>query len=1112
MALEYDLTFAGVPFVIDVAKVVRLPAYGQGEEDEVPGTPKSQLPPRKHQPLEDLVDENDRLLPFQYLNEFKRPNRNPGRNLGAIAHVDDIGPFPNNEIRIGDWYYPTTASRWSVFRGLALSSMVKEMLLQTKGRLPKTFKMLSNPCSPDNPANNQTQYTLSTQMRMLPPRPIGEHGGTFNGLYLVTLVDERYYWQNEPVSLRVTKGTTWESLLTQLATLLDVTITYSAISAAYGQPEPDSQLWTNAESAPLLLDAIAYNIGRVVVRLLSGAYELMTPVESRVRVLSNRGSVNGVVRTAGGDMFVSGNRLPVGDLFYSKNAIVPDSIRVTFPKYVRGDDPIPHFVNSRYANQRPSCWYEESYGDVHSINIKIQSGGAFASGLSGTINDYSLHTTAKAIYETEAAATGDPVNQSGLQSLALQLAQDYYGSQTAAALDEVYPGTFNWTPEGIHDIIWTYSARARQGVTRVLRAEWNQTIREFQHSAVALAGYTNVVKGVGGPSVPQTWRDSWGSDYSANTTLSLALGITGATATFSANDHFPTQNRWKAQCEDEIMLMEGTSGGVAVGIVFRGIDGTIAAAHAAGSTINQVDPNAVYGVNSVVSEKMQWIFPGVHSSGGVQEAVVIPQTQSVYVFSASGANIGGTMYYSGQVQSYNPTVPGFTGLELVWVAERNDDGLLSGKRYDGQFAGFSKSGQTSPIYLINTAGSGLGGGGGAVLSGTLQWFHFVACGMSGLNCSGWIFSHHINSGQIIKGHIASGAVCSGKIGSGSVNLVNLASGVLINRLLDGDRHVDTFSGFPERGQIIVGNSGSTWQKFPVGNSGQTLILNPDQLQGVVWGDPPVTSGVNPHTILFPDIHTDTVSGVPTRGALIVGNSGGKWEKLDRGSENTLPISRSGNLQGMVWDKVASGNIDQTFFNSIGTRDLYFYRFKGTNRHSGGRWYADGLLSIVDHGGTTISSGEILVQPFLAGQGGVADRMAINVAGISDSGARVHFGIYDNKADNDLYPNTLLAGSEVTTYVSGNQTKGTIAATLAPGGLYWLAVQTDRDVGGVLDSSPTPLMQTIFGLDDTLQYDTTAVGYRASGTAFETLPSPFTSGLPPWKVASYIYPIIFMRYA
>lgn len=689
---SYEASFAGVPFLVDTAAVVRLPTQTPSSENlEV-------LPPRKQQPLADLVDELNRLISFKWLTDFG-PSRPPGRNLDALARELPTSPWPNSTVPIGNFFYPNAASRWSVYRGLVTSSMAKAMLAATGGTQAKPFVLKAVPVLPG--VMDASQYKLETDLYMLPPRPLAEHGNQFDGLYLITLVDERYYWQNTPITLRIDNSTTWNSLIAQLADSLNVTIRPPLVDTAYSKPEADSQLWVNAENAPALLDAIALSVGRVVVRSFDGSYDLFSPTDSAALVESSRGNAGKVIRYAGGDMFTSGTKLKAGNLTKAKNAVVPSAITVTFPKYVIGDDPVPHFVNPRYANQRPSAWFEDSYGDVYGVNVPIQSGGPLVSGLSGT-STTTIHSTAKALCSGEAqAASGvNPINRSGLTSLAMQVAEDYYNGQIIAALDEVYPGTFAWTPEGIHDVVWVFSERVHQASTRIMRAEWNTVPSEMQHTAHALSGYSTTVKGVGGPSVAQTIRDS--TSGTIVTTVS-SFNSTDTTLTISSPDYLPTQNRWKGQVGNEIILFEGTSGGTSLKVVNRGIDGTLAINHPAGGTILLVQPDTTYGVNLVTHEKGQFVFPADWTSGGIQGVHVVPQTQTVRVLCNTPATLNGAYFYSGAVNLYDAQQTSgseYQKQENVWISERNANPVTSGRYYDGQLVGFSAL-PARPIYAVN---------------------------------------------------------------------------------------------------------------------------------------------------------------------------------------------------------------------------------------------------------------------------------------------------------------------------------------------------------------------------------------------------------------------------
>jgi len=703
--LIYQLTYAGIPFVTDQARVIRMGF----EKEHIGGDEGHQIAPKKYQPMADLIDELNRLIPFHYLQDFAIAPSYLGKNLGAIAVQGLIGPQPDPSVRINDWYYPVGASRWSVFRGLVTSSMAKAMVAAAGGQevsgttrsTPLPLHMQNQPISPAT----GKPYIVSTNMYMLPPRPLAELGGKFDGFYLITLVDERYWWQYGSVTIHPTTTTQWSDLINQIGNVLNVNISFNVLSA-YGQPSSDSQFWCNQESASSLLDAVAYNLGCSVVRGLNGDYKLMPPLTSKGIVDSNRGDASKVVRTAGGDIFSSGTLLPVGNLTNSKNFVLPSSVVVTFPQYIIGNDPVPHFVNQRYQNQRPTTWYEDSYGGTYAVNVPITSGLIYSGNipvLGGVSGDYShsIHTTAKAAYLTEIDLSGQPINQSGLTNLAMQIAQDFYNGQVASALDEVYPGTIAWVPEGIHDIIWTYSDRSRQACTRVMKSQWNEIIKEMQHEFPLpyMSGGSGTLNppGVGGKSVSQTIRDGGvSSGFIVQNYLRNNLNSGDYVAFLFSASEFPTQNRWKGFIDNEVILFEGTSGGNNVGVVFRAIDGTTQQNHPPGAQIT-VLPNATYGVNLTTYEKMQWAMPSEMTSGGIQGVNIIPQIQTVQCLANDGTISGSMLWiYSGQVVNFSNGV--YNSLELVWIAERNNVPITSGKFYNGQFAGWFSY---APIYLMD---------------------------------------------------------------------------------------------------------------------------------------------------------------------------------------------------------------------------------------------------------------------------------------------------------------------------------------------------------------------------------------------------------------------------
>lgn len=690
---QYGLTYAGVPFLGDNGWTLAPDADGAQSPDSSAAT------------------ELDRRMRPELLRDFSLPSYRQKSELDLQAPGD---PDPSPNLQIGDWYYPCNAGRWSVFRGLMTSTMYKTALAATGGTQAATFTMKAAPVSPDNPNGVAGPYTLSTSMFMLPGRPLAEHGGGYDGVYLITLVDERYYWRGTPVSLTVRAWSTWDDLISDLGAALGVSVAYSTIEAVYGRPEPDSQLWCRSAPAPLLLDAVAANLGRVVVRRLDGSVRLLTYSESAAVASANRGPAKTVVRFAGGEIFSSGNVVKAGNLTPARNAVVPERVLVSFPKYVVGNDPVPHFLNARYQNPRPSAWVEDSYGSAHEVEVPA------VSGLTGT-GDYTIRSTAKALISGEADVS--PFNLSGLEALAGRIAVDYYDSLALSALDEVYPGTFDWTAEGIHDVVWTYSAARQLATTRVMRRAWTDGVLDSQHATPPMSGQAVNPIGVGGRSVAQTWRDSY-NDVVAATVLGSGPGPIQASDSYFILDTaggFPTQTRWRARLENEIVLMEGTSGGVLrslsgdyrVNVAFRGIDGTAAYAHGSGATLRQAVPNTTYGVNLVTMDKMTFCHPMGWTSGGVQEVKMVAQTQTVTATGGSGGGVqqGAVYLFPAVVNPYQAGDGQFTTQEAAYIVERASGIVFSGRRYDGQFVGYSYTSTPAPVYAVNGViySSGLSG-------------------------------------------------------------------------------------------------------------------------------------------------------------------------------------------------------------------------------------------------------------------------------------------------------------------------------------------------------------------------------------------------------------------
>ena len=99
---------------------------------------------------------------------------------------------------------------------------------------------------------------ITTQMRVLEMRVLAQTGGSLDGFYLLTLVDERFDgWRQSAGEIQCPELASWSTLIDTLTTALGIDLSVPTISSVFGTPEPDSDLWTNEAPAGFLLDAVA---------------------------------------------------------------------------------------------------------------------------------------------------------------------------------------------------------------------------------------------------------------------------------------------------------------------------------------------------------------------------------------------------------------------------------------------------------------------------------------------------------------------------------------------------------------------------------------------------------------------------------------------------------------------------------------------------------------------------------------------------------------------------------------------------------------------------------------------------------------------------------------
>jgi len=270
------------------------------------------------------------------------PQVRPFGGLTAVpwTHYQVAYPDTFPSMEPGKLWWPTGAGRFGVYYGIADTRTVEAWRDATAGtgggdatNIGKKFYMS------DRADSGRPLDYMECTMYMLPPRPL-----TFSfapePTYLVTLVDDRYYWwdvasddlSKEPI-------TTWEELFEYFRDKLgydETDWTFEKPAAEYYKP---GDLLARAANVPLpvLIDAAAWSIGcRVVLDFDIPGLAGGVTIQSVEKAKANRNASLGLQRVLSGGMY---KMQPVFTAGYRDSAyLVPDKTLVSFPRFKYGRD------------------------------------------------------------------------------------------------------------------------------------------------------------------------------------------------------------------------------------------------------------------------------------------------------------------------------------------------------------------------------------------------------------------------------------------------------------------------------------------------------------------------------------------------------------------------------------------------------------------------------------------------------------------------------------------------------------------------------------------------------------------------------------------------------
>jgi len=382
------ITFAGVPCVL---------------EDEA-GTIGSWI--EQNLSLEDLRIFGDPTVSQQQQNSSTYGGL-PQINWGASLRP-----------KLNTLYWPSCASRWACGLFLATTS-AKNKMLEAVGEQSEPHPLvIGEEDTIDALQEGSIAPSISPPMFMLPPRPlvcreIIEALGSAEareGLWLIPLVDRRYYWQFKDTG-DFTPAATWEQQFADLATILGITLNVDPIPSEYLCPCQPC-LTRKYDNAAMMLDALAYSVGmRIVFGWKTAEGEVTTENPS-----STIFSAVAFSSTSQAELDANKTRLSVGDVSFRSLGIAGDRFEDQLP-----GSPLPESVLVTFRRRE--------FGSVIANRFYVHD-------VTADELDYSHWTPdTKKVFRDAAFADydeggDDPDNKAALDALATQIATDYYAAQS----------------------------------------------------------------------------------------------------------------------------------------------------------------------------------------------------------------------------------------------------------------------------------------------------------------------------------------------------------------------------------------------------------------------------------------------------------------------------------------------------------------------------------------------------------------------------------------------------------------------------------------------------------------------------------------------------------
>ncbi len=197
------------------------------------------------------------------------------------------GAEPQRPVESGKLFWPVGAARFALGHYLASDNQLAAIrtAIGAGGSAPLVL-------------NDGKRPSLSINLWLLPARPLAQIAGS-NGLNLLSLCDQRFFFWHQAANISITDGTTtWLQLYTAIAAALGIALAVDTIPAAYGTP-PD-MLTSHYRPLPLLMDAVCRSVGQRFVAGLDGSFRAMNAGSAAALQTSNLAGVGAGPKLAGG--------------------------------------------------------------------------------------------------------------------------------------------------------------------------------------------------------------------------------------------------------------------------------------------------------------------------------------------------------------------------------------------------------------------------------------------------------------------------------------------------------------------------------------------------------------------------------------------------------------------------------------------------------------------------------------------------------------------------------------------------------------------------------------------------------------------------------------------